>query len=72
MNHLCNLIPLHLAPKSARETGIEKQWRGFSPWRHSVTMISGQAAHSVSLNDLCDSLLCSAGFIHKPTFETRS
>lgn len=56
LNQLCNLIPPHLAPKLARETGVEKQWRGFSPWSHNVAMMYGQVAHSISLNDLCDGL----------------
>lgn len=56
LNQLCNLIPPHLAPKLARGTGVEKQWRNFSPWSHSVAMMYGQAAHRISLNDLCDSL----------------
>ncbi|MBI4024448.1 MAG: IS4 family transposase [Verrucomicrobia bacterium] len=61
LNQICNLIPPHLAPKLARETGVEKHWRGFSPWSHSVTMLYGQVAHSVSLNDLCDSLQLHCG-----------
>ena len=56
LNHLCNMIPAHLAPKLARETGVEKQWRSFSPWSHVVTMMYGQVAHSAGLNDVCDAL----------------
>ena len=56
LNQLCNMIPPHLASKLALETDVEKQWRSFSPWSHSVAMMHGQVAHSVGLNDLCDAL----------------
>lgn len=56
LNQLCNLIPPHLVPKLAQATGVEKQWRSFRPWSHTVAMMYGQLAHSVSLNDICDSL----------------
>lgn len=56
LNQLCNMIPAHLVPKLARETGVEKEWRSFSPWSHTVSMMYGQVAHSVGLNDLCDAL----------------
>jgi hypothetical protein len=61
LNQLCNLIPPHLAPKLARETGVEKQWRSFSPWSHSVAMMYGQLAHCASLNDICDGLQLHSG-----------
>ena len=53
---LCQLIPGYLVPQVARETGIEKQCRTFSPWSHVCAMIYGQLAHSQSLNDLCAAL----------------
>ena len=56
LNQICNLIPPHLAPKLARETGVEKKWRSYSPWSHVVTMMYSQLSHSVGLNDLCDGL----------------
>ncbi len=56
LNHLCNMIPPHLVPKLARETGVEKRWRSFSPWSHVVAMLYGQVAHSAGLNDVCDAL----------------
>lgn len=56
LNQLCNMIPPHLVPTLARETGVEKKWRSFSPWSHVVAMMYGQTAHSVGLNDLCDAL----------------
>jgi len=56
LNQLCNQIPPHLAPKLAKETGIDKQWRSFDPWSHSVSLMYGQFAHCVGLNDICDGL----------------
>jgi len=53
---LCQLIPGYLVPQVAREAGIEKQCRTFSPWSHVCAMMYGQVAHSQSLNDLCDAL----------------
>ena len=56
LNQLCNLIPPHLVPRLAREHGVDDQWRTFSPWSHTVTMMFTQVAHSVGLNDVCDAL----------------
>jgi len=36
--------------------GVDDQWRTFSPWSHTVTMMFTQVAHSVGLNDVCDAL----------------
>lgn len=58
---LCNLIPAFLVPKLARETGVEKRWRTFSPWSQVVALLYAQLTHSIGLNDLCDSLQLSSG-----------
>ena len=34
LRQICNLIPSHLVPKLARETGVHKKARTFSPWSH--------------------------------------
>ncbi|MFA7235040.1 MAG: DUF4372 domain-containing protein, partial [Terrimicrobiaceae bacterium] len=52
---LCNLIPSHLVPKLARETGVDKVCRTFSAWSHVVTMLYAQLTHCIGLNDACDS-----------------
>jgi len=31
---LCNLIPAFLVPKVARECGVDKKARTFTPWSH--------------------------------------
>jgi hypothetical protein len=53
---LCKLIPGHLVPKLAREHGIDKQARTFTPWSHVVSLLFAQLTHSVGLNDVCDTL----------------
>jgi hypothetical protein len=37
LRQICNLIPSHLVPKLARETGVDKKARTFSPWSHLVS-----------------------------------
>ena len=56
LRQICNLIPNHLVPKLARETGVETKARTFSPWSHVVALIFAQITHSIGLNDLCDAL----------------
>ena len=38
LRQLCNLIPNHLVPHLARETGVEDHARTFSPWSHTVSL----------------------------------
>jgi hypothetical protein len=56
LRQLCNLIPNHLVPKIARETGVDAKARSYSPWSHVVTLIFSQISHSLGLNDVCDAL----------------
>lgn len=56
LRQVCNLIPEHLVPKLARETGCDKKARDFSPWSHVVALLHSQVSHSIGLNDVCDSL----------------
>ncbi|MCK9590323.1 MAG: DUF4372 domain-containing protein, partial [Terrimicrobiaceae bacterium] len=53
LRQLCNLIPSHLVPKLARETGVDKVCRTFSAWSHVVTMLYAQLTHCIGLNDAC-------------------
>lgn len=53
---LCKFIPPHLVPKLAREHGIDKQARTFTPWSHVVSLLFAQLTHSIGLNDVCDTL----------------
>jgi hypothetical protein len=56
LRQLVELIPAHLVPKLARETGVEDRARTFSPWSHVVAMIYAQVSHALGLNDVCDAL----------------
>ena len=58
---LCKLIPVHLVPALARETGVDKLCRTFSAWSHVVAMLYAQFTHSIGLNDVCDSLRLHSG-----------
>lgn len=58
---LCNLIPGFLTPKLAREFGVDKKARSFSPWSHLVALLYAQLTHAMSLNDVCDALKYHAG-----------
>jgi hypothetical protein len=56
LGQICKLIPSHLVPKLARETGADEKARTFTPWSHVVSLIYSQLSHALSLNDVCDSL----------------
>ena len=53
---LCNLIPGFLVSRIARERGVDKKARTFSPWSHLVALLFAQFTHALSLNDVCDAL----------------
>jgi len=40
----------------AREKGVEKKARTFSPWSHVVSLLFSQLSHAIGLNDVCDAL----------------
>ena len=39
-----NLVPAHLVPNLARETGVDEKARTYSPWSHVVTLGYSQIA----------------------------
>lgn len=49
-------IPPYIVPTLARKHGVDKRSRTFSPWSHVVSMVFAHLAHSLSLNDICDTL----------------
>ena len=53
---ICNLIPNHLVPKLARETGAAALCRTFSAWSHCTALLFAQLTHALGLNDVADSL----------------
>lgn len=60
LRQICNWIPPHLVSKIARSVGEDKS-RTFSPWSHLVSQFYAQLSHSISLNDVCDSLQLHSG-----------
>ncbi len=61
LKQICQHIPAFLVPRLARDYGVDKQSRSFSPWSHVVSMLHIQIAHSLSLNDVADTLRNHAG-----------
>ena len=60
---ICKLIPQHLVSKLAREHGVDKQSRTFTPWSHVVSMLYAHLGHCLSLNDIADSLRLHEGYL---------
>jgi hypothetical protein len=61
LRQICSFIPPHTVAKIARETGAEDKSRTFTPWSHVVSQSYAQLTHSISLNDVCDSLQLHSG-----------
>ena len=61
LRQIANLIPNHLVPQLARETGVEEDARTFKPWSHVLTLVFAQLTHSLGLNDVCDALALHSG-----------
>lgn len=56
LQQICTFIPGHLVAKLAREHGVDKQARSFTPWSHVVTLLYAQLSHAIGLNNVCDGL----------------
>jgi hypothetical protein len=63
LRQICNIIPPFLVAKLAKKHGIDKQSRSFSPWSHVVSMLFVHLAHSLSLNDVADTLRNHSGIL---------
>lgn len=63
LKQIIELIPGHLVPKLAREHGVDKKSRKFTPWSHVVSLVFTQLAHALSLNDVCDALRNHSGVL---------
>jgi hypothetical protein len=63
LKQICQHIPAHLVPTIARTFGVDQQARTFSPWSHVVAMLHVQLAHSLSLNDVADTLRNHSGVL---------
>ena len=56
LKQVCELIPRNIVSKLAKEYGVDKHSRTFTPWSHVVSMIFAQLSHALSLNDIADAL----------------
>ncbi len=56
LKQIMELVPRNLTPKLAREHGVDKRSRKFTPWSHACAMVFAQVSHALSLNDICDTL----------------
>ena len=56
LNQICNLIPPLLVPNLARQHGVDRKSRTFSPWSHVVGLMYAHLSHAFGLNDVCDAL----------------
>jgi hypothetical protein len=61
LRQICNLIPTFVVTKVARQTGVDKKARTFTPWSHVVSMLYAQLTHAIGLNDVCDALRVFSG-----------
>ena len=61
LRQICNLIPPFLVSRVAKQTGVDKKARTFTPWSHVVTMLYAQLTHAIGLNDVCDALKLFSG-----------
>jgi len=63
LSQIFKLIPRNLIPKLAREYGVDKQSRSFSPTSHVLALMFGQLSHALGLNDICDTLRNHSGVL---------
>jgi hypothetical protein len=56
LRQIVELIPGHLVNNLSKKHGVNKQSRKYTPWSHVLSLMFAQLAHSLSLNDICDSL----------------
>jgi hypothetical protein len=63
LKQICELVPAHLVTHLARKYGVEDKCRTFDPWSHVVSLLHAQLAHSLSLNDVCDTLQNHSGVL---------
>ena len=61
LKQICKVIPPNLVSNLAKKYEVDKQSRKFTPWSHVVTMLFAQLAHSLSLNDVADTMSAHTG-----------
>ncbi len=60
---IAKLIPRNLIPKLAKECGVDKKSRTFSPVSHVLALMFAQLSHAFGLNDVCDTLKNHSGVL---------
>ena len=63
LQKICQHIPARLVAKLFREFGVGQEARSFSPWSLVVAMLLVHLAHSLSLNDVADTLRNHSGVL---------
>jgi hypothetical protein len=63
LHQICNLIPPLLVPNLARQHGVDRKSRTFSPWSHVVSLMFAHLSHAFGLNDVCDAMGEHAGTV---------
>ena len=56
LRQVCKLIPRSLISQLSKKYDVNKRARKFTPWSHVVALVFAQLAHSLSLNDIADTL----------------
>lgn len=56
LKQVVELIPRNLVAKLAKEFGVDKQSRSKCRWSHEVSLLFAQLPHTLSLNDIVDTL----------------
>jgi hypothetical protein len=54
LKQMLNLIPRGMINRIARQTGVDKKSRTFSPTSHLAAMLFAQLSRAMGLNDVCD------------------
>jgi len=61
LRQILNFILDHLVPQLARECGVDRKARSFTPWSHVVALVYAQLTHAIGVNDVCDVLRLHSG-----------
>ena len=52
LHQLSKLIPADIVRRAAKDSGVDKQARAFTPWSHLLTMLYAQLTKAISLWDI--------------------
>ncbi len=57
----CHLIPSHLVPQLARQTGVEEKFRSFNPWSQVVSRLYAPFTHAIGRDEVGAALRLHSG-----------